>query len=540
MSASHESNDALHDIVDPDLPGGTYVLEPEVVAPLLGRIVTSHAAGEYRAVLPFTGAPLVSIPLSSPDDVAAAVARARAAQPAWAARPVGERARVLLRVARAVLDRQSEVLDLLQMESGKARLHAFEEVGYVSQLARHYAVAGPGYLRPRRVRGMLPVLTGATVHLRPVGVVGAITPWNYPLAMVVAEALPALVAGNAVVVKPDPQTTLTALWVAELLEECGLPRDLFVVIAGAADAGAALVDEVDHVAFTGSTATGRVVAARAGERLIGATMELGGKNAMYVAGDANVDAAVASALRACFANSGQLCVSVERLFVHQAIADEFLKKFAEGARELRLGAGLDYTAEVGSLVSAQHLERVAAHVDDALARGARALAGAVHRADVGPYFYAPTVLDDVPDDALCAREETFGPVVSVRRVASDAEAISAINDSPYGLSAAVWSNDVARAKLIASRLRSGTVNVNDGYMAGFGSVAAPLGGFGASGQGRRHGREIVEALSEKQTIAVQRGARFGLSADRLYALGGETAAGALTAGMRALRALRMR
>lgn len=538
MPSAHESNGALPEILDPDLPTGTYVLEPDVVAPLTARVVTSHGAGEHRSVLPFTGAPLATVPLSSPDDVAAAVGRARAAQTAWAAVPPRERAAVLRRFAALVLDRQPDLLDLVQMESGKARVHALEEVLYASQLARHYAVAGPRYLAPRRVPGMLPALTGTTVHRRPVGVVGAITPWNYPLAMAVSEPLPALLAGDAVVVKPDPQTTLTALWVAEALEECGLPADLYLVVAGAADAGRALVDHVDHVVFTGSTATGRQVAARAGERLVGATLELGGKNGLYVADDADLASAVAGAVRACFASGGQLCVSVERLVLHERIADAFLERFVAAVRGLRLGAGLDYTADVGSLVSARQLERVTAHVDDALARGARALAGGVHRPDVGPFFFAPTVLEDVPDDALCATEETFGPVVSVRRVASDDEAVAALNAGELGLSASVWSNDVRRAQRVAARVQAGSVNVNDGYMAAFGSVAAPMGGFRSSGQGRRHGREIVEAVTEAQTVAVQRGVRFGLAVDRLYGLGAAKAAPVLTAGMRALRALR--
>ncbi|MFP3714755.1 succinic semialdehyde dehydrogenase [Puerhibacterium sp. TATVAM-FAB25] len=538
MPTAHESNGALPEILDPALPAGTYVLEPDSVVPLTARVVASHTAGEHRSVLPATGAPLATVPLSSPDDVAAAVARARAAQEAWAEVPVRERAAVLRRFAGVVLDRQPELLDLVQRESGKARLHALEEVLYASQLARHYAVAGPRYLAPRRVPGMLPGLTGATVHRRPVGVVGAVTPWNYPLAMAVSESLPALVAGDAVVVKPDPQTTLAALWVAEALEGCGLPADLFLVVAGGADVGRALVDHVDHVVFTGSTATGREVAARAGERLVGATLELGGKNGLYVADDADLPSAVAGAVRACFSSGGQLCVSVERLVLHERVADAFLERFVAAVRGLRLGGDLDYTADVGSLVSAEQLARVTAHVDDALAKGARALTGGVHRPDVGPWFFAPTVLEDVPDDALCATEETFGPVVSVRRVASDAEAVEVLNAGELGLSASVWSNDVRRARRVAAQVKAGSVNVNDGYMAAFGSVAAPMGGFRSSGLGRRHGREIVEAVTEAQTVAVQRGVRLGLGVDRVYGLGGARAATAMTAGMRALRALR--
>ncbi len=407
------------------------------------------------------------------------------------------------------------------MESGKSRRSAFEEVADVAILTRHYARRGPRYLADRRAPGMLPVLTGTRVHRRPVGVVGVIAPWNYPLTLAFAEAVPALVAGNAVVLKPDPQTTLSALWGAELLEEAGLPGDLFLVVAGGGDVGAAVTDHVDHIAFTGSTATGRKVAARAGERLIGATLELGGKNPLYVAADADVRAAARGAVRACFSNSGQLCVSVERLVLHEDVADAFLDEFVPLVREMRLGAGLDYSADMGSLTSRAQLDRVVAHVEDAIARGARVLAGGVHRADIGPWFYAPTVLDDVPDDAACAREETFGPVVSVRRVASDDEAVRVMNDSEFGLNASVWTRDVARGRRIAARVEAGTVNVNDGYSAAWGSVGAPMGGFKASGLGRRHGREGIEALTEAQTISVQRGANQGLTLDTLYEIGGE-------------------
>jgi succinate-semialdehyde dehydrogenase/glutarate-semialdehyde dehydrogenase len=539
MSTAHEGEGALGELMDPELPSATYVLEPGVVAPLIERIATSHSAGTHRSTLPFTGAPLASFPLSSAADVAAATERARAAQPAWAALPVRERAAVVDRLGAIVLRRQSEILDLVQLESGKARRSAFEEIADVAQVCRHYTVRGPEYLADRREPGLLPALTGVRVHRRPVGVVGAVTPWNYPLTLVLSEAVPALLAGNAVVVKPDLQTTLSALWVAEALEEAGLPDGLFGVVAGGGDVGAALVDHVDHVAFTGSTATGRKVAARAGERLIGATLELGGKNPLYVADDADLASAVPGAVRACFANAGQLCMSIERLVVHERIADAFLDRFVTAVRDLRLGTGLDYTADVGSLVSADQLARVTAHVDDALAKGARALVGGVHRSDVGPYFYAPTVLDNVPADALCATEETFGPVVAVTRVASDDEAVRVMNDTEHGLNASVWSADVAHARRIAARIEVGTVNINDGYTSAWGSPAAPMGGFKASGIGRRHGREAVEAMTEAQTVAVQRAARFGASLDTLYALGGDAPSRALTAALQVMRRLRL-
>ena len=532
---------AVDGLIDPENdPRATFLLEPGVVAPLFERVVTSHDAGTHRSVAPFTGGPLAEVPLSSVLDVARAVDRARDAQREWAATPVRTRAAVLLRLHDIVLDRQSDVLDLIQMESGKTRANAFEEIGDVAQVTRHYGVRAASYLRPRAVRGMLPVLTQTVVHRRPVGVVGVIAPWNYPLTLALADVLPALVAGNAVVLKPDPQTTLTALWAAAALAEAGLPDDVLQVVVGAGDVGAALVDEVDHVAFTGSTATGRRIAARAGERLVGVTLELGGKNPMYVADDADVPVAVAGAVRACFGNTGQLCMSIERLVLHEAVADEFLEAFLARVRTLRLSAAMDYTADVGCLTTPAQLERVQSHVDDAIARGAHILAGGVHRADIGPLFYAPTVLDRVPPHALCAQEETFGPVVSVLRVADDAEAVAVMNETDFGLNASVWTRDLTRGRRIAGAVRAGTVNVNDGYAAAWGSVEAPMGGVKASGLGRRHGKDGILAFTEAQTVSVQRGTSAGLTLDALFSLEAGRGQVLLTTSLRILKALRAR
>lgn len=531
--------DVLAGIVDIDDPASTFLLEPADVAHLVARVVASGEGGERIVDSPQTGAPLASIPRSTPQDVARAVDRARDAQRSWARRSPAERAAVLLALHDIVLDEQSRALDLIQLENGKSRASAFEEVADVAQVSRHYGLRGPRYLRARRVPGMLPVLTSTSVHRRPVGVVGVISPWNYPLTLALADVIPALVAGNAVVLRPDEQATLTALWAADALARAGLPDGVLQVVTGGAQIGVSLIEEVDHIVFTGSTATGRKIAQQAAGRLIGMTLELGGKNPMYVAADADVESAALGAVRACFANTGQLCMSIERLIVHQDVADEFIEQLVDHVKALRIGPGLDYTHDVGSLTNAAQLARVVGHVDDAIARGARTLTGGVHRSDLGPLFYEPTVLTDVPPHALCVTEETFGPVVTVQRVRDDAEALRLMNETEYGLNASIWTTDVRRARRLAAQVRAGTVNINDGYCAAWGSVAAPMGGFGASGVGRRHGRESIEAMTEVQTVAVQRLTQHGASLDELFALPGGKGQALLTTGLKALRRLRL-
>lgn len=531
-------------LIDPETdPLATYVLEPDDVRTLLDRVVTSPGAQSHTTHAPYTGAPIAAIPLSTPDDVARAVAGARRAQRLWERTPLRERAAVLLRLHDLVLARQGDVLDLIQVENGKSRQSAYEEVADIAIIARHYAHRAAAYLAPRRVRGLLPLLTRVDVRRRPLGVVGIVAPWNYPLTLTLGDALPALAAGNAVVVRPDPQTALTALWAAEQLEEAGLPPGVLQVVVGDGEIGSAVVDHVDQVTFTGSTATGRLVAARAGERLIPATLELGGKNPMYVAADVDVEVAAEGAVRACFSNTGQLCMSIERLYVHEEVADEFTEAFVRRTRALRLGAGLDYASDMGSLTSAAQLARVIEHVEDALTHGARVLAGGVHRTDLGPLFYEPTILADVAPQARVFRDETFGPVVSLYRVASDDEAVAAMNDSEFGLNASVWTRSTRRGAQIAARVRSGTVNVNEAYVAGWGSTGAPQGGQGQSGLGHRHGPEGIWQTTAQQTVAVQRGVHGvlggpGIGLHRLFDLGAERWTEVYTDVLRTMKALR--
>ena len=529
------------DVRDPETdPTATWAVEPEVVEALLAHAAVGPGADRVTLRTPLTGGPLADVPQGTAEDVTAAVERARRAQRVWERYPVGDRAAVLLRFHDLLLERRAEILDLLQLENGKDRASAFEEVADVALLARHYGVRGPAYLAPTRHVGVFPGLTGVRVERRPRGVVGVIGPFNYPFTLTLGDSMAALVAGNAVVIKPDSRTPLAALWGARLLQEAGLPEDVLQVVPGPGSVvGTALVDAVDHVVFTGSTATGRRIAQQAAGRLVTVSLELGGKNAMYVARDADPDLAAEGAVRACFDNTGQLCASIERLFLHEDVAEAFLAAFLPRVAALRLGTGLDYSYEVGALTGPSQLEAFTDHLSDALGRGATVLVGGRVRDDVGPFHVEPTVLTDLPDDALAARHETFGPLVTVRVVRTDEEAVRLIDDTPYGLNLSLWTRDVPLARRIAARVDVGMVNINEGYIAVWGSTAAPSGGVKDSGSGRRHGRAGVEAVTWGQTIAVQRGAHAGLGLGRVFALPAERWTDLYARALQGMRALRL-
>lgn len=504
---------------------------------LLRHAVVGPNAERRTTTAPFTGGRAASVPLSTEDDVEAAFATAGRAQQDWACRSPRERARVLLRFHDLVLDRQAEGLDIAQIETGKARRDAFEELVDCALNARHYGRVGPGLLAPAKRLGIYPGLTRTVEHHHPKGVVGVIAPWNYPITLAISDALPALLAGNAVVLRPDIQTTVTALWAVDLLREAGLPEGLLpVVIGGGATIGPWVIDRADYVMFTGSTRVGRGVAARCGERLIGCSLELGGKNALVVRADADIERAAEIAERACFANSGQLCTGIERLYLHETIADEFLAVFLRRVDELRLVPGVRWGAGMGSLVSARQRDAVLRHIDDAVDKGAEVLTGGHARPDVGPFYVAPTVLRGVTEDMLACKDETFGPVASVYPFRSDDEAVAMANDSAYGLNASVLTRDTRAGRAMALRIHAGTVNVNEAYGSTWGSTAAPMGGMKASGLGRRHGVEGLLKYTESQTVSVQHLLGFGAPLGRTD----EQWATILTTAVRVMKKLGLR
>ncbi|MDR1710431.1 MAG: aldehyde dehydrogenase family protein [Propionibacteriaceae bacterium] len=459
----------------------------------------------FDVISPIDGSLLANVPAGSPDDVREAVARARAAQPGWAALGAWERADVIARFAAQVYANQDDLLDLIHAENGKSRIHALDEVLDVLLTASYFSANAGRLLKAGRRRGAIPVLTSTRVHYQPKGVVGMITPWNYPLTLTASDAIAALLAGNAVVMKPDSMTPLVGLYVAKLLAAAGLPEGVFQVVPGAGrELGDPLITAVDHLMFTGSSATGRKVAAACAAQLKSCSAELGGKNPMIVLPDADIDRAVEGAMSACFSTSGQLCISIERMYIHESIYERFVLALAERTRALRLGGGPGWDVDLGPLISAEHLEKVRSHVADAVAKGAKVLAGGQVRADLGPLFFEPTILEGVDDSMAVAREETFGPVVSVYRYSDVAAAVRAANDTEYGLNASVWGRDIRLAKQVAKQLHAGSVNINEGFTASFGSLDAPMGGMGISGLGRRHGPEGIRNFTEPQTISRQR------------------------------------
>ncbi|MGA9748098.1 MAG: succinic semialdehyde dehydrogenase [Nocardioides sp.] len=514
-------------------PTASYALEPGYVRALTDGLVATTRTTE-PVYAPANGQPLGTVPQSSPADVGEAFARARRAQQRWASTPLQERTEALLRLHDLVLDRQAEIIDLICWESGKARKHAFDEPMHIALTARYYARTGQDHLATRRVAGVVPVLTRVEVNQVPKGVVGIISPWNYPFTMALCDGLPALLAGNAVVAKPDAQTMLSALLGKQLLVEAGFPTDLWQVVAGPGDViGTEIVQRADYVCFTGSTATGRLIATQCAERLIGCSLELGGKNPILVLRDADLDRAAEGAVRASFSNAGQLCVSMERMFVADQVYDRFVDKFVARTQAMSLGTTLGWGSDMGSLISQAQLDTVTAHVEDARAKGARVLTGGRHRPDLGPFFYEPTIIEGVTPDMTCFGRETFGPVVALYRFGDETDAVERANDGGYGLNGSIYTRDTSRGRALARQVRCGTVNINEAFGATFASVESPMGGMRESGLGRRQGAEGIHRYTETQSVATQRLVRFG----PMLGLSDEGYAKVMTASLRLMNKL---
>ena len=476
-------------------------IAPDIVARLIGNLRGTGTSVSTSA--PATGIELATVPTSTAQDVSAAFNAARQSQRAWAAMSPRARAKSFLRLHDLVLANK-ELIDIVQAETGKSRNSAFEETLDVAGLALYYGRHAARFLAQRKRAGAIPLATQTRELRQPKGVVAIISPWNYPLSLGVCDVIPALLAGNAVVHKPDTQTVLTALRARELLVAAGLNPELWQIVVGdPATVGQPMIDHADHICFTGSTVAGRKIAAAAANRLIGCTLELGGKNPMLVLDDADLDKAAKGAARACFSTAGQLCLSTERLYVASSIYDEFVRKLAAQTHALRLGKGAAFDYDIGTLTSQRQFDTVERHVNDARAHGAKVLTGGRPRPDLGPYFYEPTILEGVTPEMEVYSNETFGPVVSLYRVDSDEEAIRLANETEFGLNASVWTSRTARGRRVAEQIRCGTVNINEGYGSAYASNDAPMGGMKASGQGRRHGEHGILEYTELQTIASQ-------------------------------------
>jgi succinate-semialdehyde dehydrogenase/glutarate-semialdehyde dehydrogenase len=461
---------------------------------------TIEALDSTQVSSPVTGQVIGVVPRHTADDVARAVSAARAAQPAWATLSYRQRAAIFRRFHDLILARHAELFDLLQAEAGKSRRDAFVELFAVASEARYYVYHGGRALRPRRAGPAIPIRDSARVIYRPIGVVGIISPWNFPFILAAADLTAALLAGNAVVLKPASLTPLTAVWMRDRLVECGLPAGLLQVVTGPGSVlGDALVDHADFVMFTGSASVGRRVAERAAHRLIPFNMELGSKNAVIILPDANLRHAAQIVVEGTFNNCGQVCINYERLYVHASIYDAFLDEVLRQTRALRLGCEPTFGTDVGSLIGEEQLRTVEAHVADAVQKGAQVLIGGRRRPDLGPYFYEPTILSGITPGMTLHSEETFGPVLSVYRFETVEEAIRLANDTRYGLHFGVATRNRRLGHCIAEQLDAGTVVINDSYTA-WAAMGAPMGGFKESGLGRRHGPEGIRRFTEPQTI----------------------------------------
>lgn len=467
----------------------------------------AHAGPEIPVENPATGEIVGTVPDMGAEAVAELARRARFAQPAWEACGFPERARVLRRAQKWVMDNAQRIIDTIVSETGKTFEDAsLAEISYAGAAFGFWADHAAEYLADERVKSSQLLVKGKKLSLRyrPLGLIGVIGPWNYPLTNSFGDCIPALAAGNSVILKPSEVTPLTSLLLAEgLLRDCGLPDGVLQIATGRGETGAALVEHVDMIMFTGSTRTGRKVAQAAARRLIPASLELGGKDPMIILSDADLERAANFATYYAMQNAGQTCISIERAYVEAPVYDEFVAKVSDKVRALRVGRPEGPgSVEVGAITFPPQLETIQAHVADAIDKGARVLAGGHPVEDpAGGRFFEPTVLVDVDHTMLCMTEETFGPTLPIMKVADAEEAIRLANDSPYGLGASVFTRDTARGEEIARRLEVGAANVNDA-MINYTVLELPMGGAKASGLGSRHGAGGIRKYCSQQALVI--------------------------------------
>jgi acyl-CoA reductase-like NAD-dependent aldehyde dehydrogenase len=476
-----------------------------------GAPAHTNGGGGQAATIPVenpaTGEVIGTVPVLGQKQIDALASKARAAQPPWAAAGFEARGRVLRRAQQWMLDNPERVIETVVAETGKTYEDAqLADLGYTMTALGFWAKQGPKYLADERVPSWNnPLAVGKKLVIRyaPIGVVGVIGPWNFPIANSFGDCIPALAAGNSVILKPSEVTPMSSLLMEEMMRESGLPEGVFQVATGDGSTGAALVGSVDCIMFTGSTKTGKAVMKAAADALIPCYLELGGKDPMVVCADANIDRAANAAAFYSLNNAGQVCISVERVYVEAPVYDDFVQKVSDNVRQLRQGPPTgEGTVDVGAVIFPPQVETVDEHVRDAVDKGAKVLTGGHIREGAGRFF-EPTVLVDVDHSMKIMTEETFGPTLPIMKIADAEEGIRLANDSAYGLQASVWTSDVKRGEELARRIEAGVVCVNDAQI-NYTALNLPMGGWKASGLGTRHGANGIRKFTKVQSLLVTR------------------------------------
>jgi len=464
------------------------------------------AAQEIPVHNPATGRLVRTVPVVAPEQLAGMAVRAREAQRGWEALGFEGRAKVMRRAQKWMIDSGDRVIETVVSETGKSWEDAqVAEQSLMAAALGFWAKKAPEYLADEKVRSSSPFVLGRKLVVRyaPVGLVGVIGPWNYPLSNSFGDAIPALMAGNSVILKPSEVTPLTSLLMEECMRDAGLPEFVFQVAPGYGETGAALIDEVDMIMFTGSTETGRKVMARAAETLTPVSLELGGKDPMIVLADADLERSANAAVHYSMQNAGQTCISVERVYVEEPVYDQFLARVTEKMRGVRHGAPAGPgSVDVGAITFPRQVEIIRDHIENARSKGAQVVVGGTVRTENG-MFVEPTLLTGVDHSMDAMRDETFGPTLPIMKVSGPEEAVRLANDSPYGLAASVWTRDVARGEQIARRIEAGVVCVNDAQV-NYGALELPMGGWKKSGIGHRHGPGGIRKYCRQQSLLVTR------------------------------------